>query len=267
MPRTATLPALVFLGCFLIACLPCGALAAADTPTSFVTFIVPTLGRPSLDAAIKSLQSQTDSDWEAILVLDGWFTHHIHNVTMLNTHFMQRVQTIAGYMSDKRIHVLSLPRKLGHPPTCKYSCSGAVRNIAMAKVTSPWVAFLDDDDLIRPQYVEVLRKEATAHADVSAFIFRMALHGGQILPDLRAEGIGMGGVGISFSFKAELCAVRQLCFESHFAEDYLMLKKLQDNGLKLKISPHILYLVKGAGADLPLRNGTEVILAPQTPAG
>lgn len=252
---------LAALCCVAVLSLPYTVRAEVSSPT-LVTFIVPTVGRPSLDASIKSLQSQTDGAWEAILVLDGWFAHHVHNVTMLTEHFIHRVQAIASYMSDKRIHVLSLPKKLGHPPTCTYSCSGAVRNVAMARVKTPFVAFLDDDDLLRPQYVELLRKESTAHPDVSAFVFRMALHGPQILPDLQAQGIGMGNVGISFSFKAELCAKQKLCFESHFAEDYLMLKKLQDAGHTVKICPYIVYLVKGAGSDMPLRNGTEVIVRP-----
>src|SRR5881392_563105 len=34
--------------------------------------------------------------------------------------------------------------------------AGAARNAALAKVTTPWVAFLDDDDTFHPNHLETL---------------------------------------------------------------------------------------------------------------
>jgi glycosyltransferase involved in cell wall biosynthesis len=36
-----------------------------------LTFIIPTIGRPSLKYAIKSLKDQTIQNWNAIIIFDG----------------------------------------------------------------------------------------------------------------------------------------------------------------------------------------------------
>ena len=36
-----------------------------------ITFIIPTIGRPTLSKSIESLINQTNKNWEAIIIFDG----------------------------------------------------------------------------------------------------------------------------------------------------------------------------------------------------
>ena len=42
---------------------------------SIVTFIIPTIGRSSLNDALNSLYKQTIQDWKAIVIFDGLSTN------------------------------------------------------------------------------------------------------------------------------------------------------------------------------------------------
>ena len=40
-------------------------------PSPLITFIIPSIGRPSLQRTINSLMDMKDPDWKAIIVFDG----------------------------------------------------------------------------------------------------------------------------------------------------------------------------------------------------
>ncbi|WGK70348.1 glycosyltransferase family 2 protein [Candidatus Haliotispira prima] len=106
-----------------------------------VSVIIPTYRRPELTAqALLSVYSQTAAPRE-ILVLD--------DASGPSFAKLQRAceQTAARFHpSPIRLHVETLPRHLGMP--------GAVRNIAMLRSSSEWLAFLDSDDVWLPKKLQ-----------------------------------------------------------------------------------------------------------------
>ena len=105
-----------------------------------VTVVIPTHNRIALlKEAIDSVKSQTYPHWE-IIVVDDASTDGT-------------AQAIRD-MTDPNIHVIELPRK---------AHLGVLRNTGSAKARGEWVAFLDSDDLWKPQklqkQLEILNKE------------------------------------------------------------------------------------------------------------
>jgi glycosyltransferase involved in cell wall biosynthesis len=114
-----------------------------------VTFIIPTVGRYTLHNAIECLLNQTCSEWKAIVIFDGMPP----NICI----------------SDDRITILQCEKR--HDRT-HYNSAGYVRNYGIQFATTEWVAFLDDDDGIKPTYVETFLKEISKY-DNEVIIFRM----------------------------------------------------------------------------------------------
>ncbi|WP_313477668.1 glycosyltransferase family A protein [Microbacterium sp.] len=101
--------------------------------TPRVTMIVP--GRDIADfapAALASLQAQTDSRWQALLVDDG-------------SHDDTGAVFAAAAARDARFQVLRHDESRG---------LGAARNVALDLVDTPFVGFLDADDELTPRAIE-----------------------------------------------------------------------------------------------------------------
>jgi hypothetical protein len=100
-------------------------------PTPSISVVVPTLNRPALLAGlVRSLQSQTMRQWEAVVVDDGsgpeeWL----------------RIQELAR--GEPRIVLL---RRDADP-----AGGGRCRNLGAAAARSQLVMFFDDDDLLTPE--------------------------------------------------------------------------------------------------------------------
>ncbi|PWB59924.1 MAG: hypothetical protein C3F18_00405 [Nitrosomonadales bacterium] len=93
-----------------------------------VSVIIPTHNRPSLLAeALASLLAQTFSDWEAVIVDDA------------------SSPPVSVGDKDARIHVLHHNASQG---------GAAAKNTGIKSATGEILAFLDDDDLYAPQYLE-----------------------------------------------------------------------------------------------------------------
>jgi len=194
-----------------------------------VAFIVPTLGRPSLRKALASLESQSDPGWLAHVVGDG-----------------VRPQ-VPG---DPRFWTWEAR------PT---KSAGLTRNLGMgfASAATPegelpveWLAFLDDDDTVTPNYVQLLRRE---HADV--VIFRMLHPQLGVLPDPTEPQLCWGQVGISFAVRRAFVQEHHLRFEREyvyaghpahtpFNEDIDFLRKCQAHGARVLLHPEITYYVR-----------------------
>ena len=123
--------------------------------------------------------------------------------------------------------------------------AGSTRNRLLRSVTTPWTGFLDDDDVLRPDYVETFYAERGG-ADV--LIFRMDHPTMGILP--RVPVIRWANVGISFAAKTSL--LREIPFfnederEGEYAnEDFAMLKALEDRGAMIAFSDYVGYEVRG----------------------
>lgn len=89
-----------------------------------VTVVIPTIGRPSVVAAVESVLGQTLRPAEVIVAVDG-------------AERLDAVRDVLGEFDGHPVTVVTAPRA-GHP--------GPVRNAGLQRVTTALVAFLDDDD-------------------------------------------------------------------------------------------------------------------------
>jgi cellulose synthase/poly-beta-1,6-N-acetylglucosamine synthase-like glycosyltransferase len=142
-----------------------------------ITFIIPTIGRPTLEKTIKSLQKQKCINWLAIIIFDD--------------------VTPSININDPRI-LLIMCNKLGEGA----NYAGRVRNYGMNFVKTNWIAFLDDDDSISPDYVEKFNEEIL-NFSTDVIIFRMHFDN-NIMPELDTTDFYKGKVGISFAIKKNI---------------------------------------------------------------
>jgi glycosyltransferase involved in cell wall biosynthesis len=148
-----------------------------------ITFVIPTIGRESIKNVIECLKNQTTPYWKALIIFDGSQPNIVEN--------------------DKRIQVLKC-EKCGIE-----NSAGLVRNYGMERVTTEWIGFVDDDDVISLDYVECFLRETRYNNDV--IIFRMFSaettsnfeeEQNRYLPRPYSENIFFGGeLGISFAMK------------------------------------------------------------------
>jgi len=182
-----------------------------------ITFIIPTIGRITLNNSINSLLNQTIENWNAIIIFDG-IKSNIEN-------------------NDLRIQIIEIDKKgLG------INSAGNVRNHGMSICKTKWIAFLDDDDIIAPDYIETFNKELELYPNIDVLIFRMNLDN-RIIPKLETDDFYLCDIGISFIMKREIFN-NGLKFIPDGAEDYLYLNKIRLYGYKMMISPYIKYFVK-----------------------
>lgn len=182
---------------------------------SFVTFIIPTIGRPTLERTLKWIEVQSDPDWNAIVVADRV------------DHFCLPVE------NDKFLFV-NLSKKVGMS-----NFSARVRNHGMSMANGEWIAFVDDDDRIGENYVQWLREECASYDLV---IFRMATPDGICLPP--AQELGPGLVGISFAIRSSFQREKGVLFSPSGGEDWDFVEKATRSGAKTKLSDHIAYYIR-----------------------
>lgn len=219
---------------------------------SFVTFVIPSMNRPrsaaGLGNSIESLRRQTDDRWKAIVCFD-------HCPPTIKSDEKVSVYTYRGYSKKDK-----------DCPLCKEgvrSGAGPVRNYAISQVSTDWVAFLDDDDVVTNDYVEKLSKEIQ-EKDCDAVVFRMwrtlrkdsniksdmadSKPGGKDFgrflprPGHRPENFRGGNLGISFALKTKI-------FEKHKfprgrGEDFALMNELRSGGFKIAFSKNITYFVR-----------------------
>lgn len=196
-----------------------------DANSSFVTFIIPSKGRDSIDRTVHSLFNQTRNLWKAVIVFDG--------------EQQQIPSAKPGYLSDPRITAYTIP-KAGEA-----NFGATLRNYGMSKVTcSEWLAFVDDDDVLSPEYVSRLLEETQINTLVETVIFRMTLLS-NVLPPKDHVMFQLNSVGISFAIKRNLFEAG-LWFKPSSGEDFNLLKRIFDLNKKMVISPYVTYYVKGS---------------------
>ena len=196
--------------------------------STMITFIIPTIGRDTLARAVDSVMEQTtvnNNIWKIIIIFDGIEPNLIGD----------------KYINHPQIMIQSCP-KMG----TGVNSAGLVRNWGMQYVETEWTAFLDDDDVIGPNYIDRFMEEMNGDLDV--LIFRMKL-GDRVVPSLTTNNFFLCDVGISFILKSHLFLERGFVFQADGAEDYLYLNKLRENNCKIVISPYIQYFVKDAKMD------------------
>jgi len=181
---------------------------------SAVTFIIPTIGRETLSLTLQSLKNQTITNWKAIVIFDG-----------IEPNISE---------TDPRITIIKTPIKLGQG----YNSAGLVRNYGIKFVNTEWVAFVDDDDSITPNYMESFLSELWLDPDV--IIFRMTLDD-RVCPSIDSTNFFIKDVGISFAVKTEL--VSKFIFIPSIEEDFEFLDKVRLKKYKIVLSPYITYSV------------------------
>jgi len=192
-----------------------------------ITFIIPSIGRDSLFYSIESLINQTVTEWCAIIVLDGITTNILNDDTL-------------NLLEDERFEVHEI-EKMGS----NINQAAFVRNYGMsvANEDSEWLAFLDDDDTIAKDYIEIFRNELLLYPDCDVYIYRMINNDQRIIPDSNTINFKVCDVGISFIIKRTIYK-SGLEFELDGAEDFLYLNKIRKAGYKMIISPYIKYYVR-----------------------
>jgi len=178
-----------------------------------LTFIIPTIGRQSLVATLQCLKNQTNNNWKAIVVFDG-MTPNISE-------------------TDTRIKIIHTPKRLGQG----HNSAGLVRNYGIKFADTEWVAFLDDDDGISSNYVELFLFELFFESDV--ILFRMSLDD-RICPSLEETNFYKKNVGISFALKKSI--FDKVIFNPSWEEDFEFLEKIREQKYKIILSPRVTYM-------------------------
>ncbi len=204
---------------------------------TFITFIIPTIGRESLKDSIASLQNQTDNDWNAILIFDGSLNQF--------------------EFKEKRLTIIEIEKIKND---CNKSCSGFVRNIGLKhiidnNIETEWIGFLDDDDTISPNYIEKLKEEIdVSPKEFDICIFRMIYPNNVFLPLIQDKNIIKNHVGISFAIHHRIIA--DAIFENNAFEDFMFLKKMQHKKHRILISSFITYFIRRLPETNDITNGT-----------
>jgi glycosyltransferase involved in cell wall biosynthesis len=126
----------------------------------FFSIVTPFVNRISLLLeTIRSIQSQTYTDWELILVDDG------SGVDELNT-LKQFIQ------NDQRIRYLRNEGALHGAPVC--------RNLGLKSSLGEWVLFFDSDDLMASTCLELRHSACVEHNDSDMLVFQTAIFNEQV---------------------------------------------------------------------------------------
>jgi glycosyltransferase involved in cell wall biosynthesis len=181
-----------------------------------ITFIIPTIGRSTLQRAIDSIKSQSDPDWKAIIVFDGI------DPTITET--------------DHRIKIMKIDKKGKGINNASF-----VRIEGIKCANTEWIGFLDDDDIISTEYVSSLKIEKENYDVV---IFKMIFSNDSILPLHGSTDFKINEVGISYCLKRSTFTDDNIWPNPSNTEDFDHLNELRSNGKKIKMSDKINYLVK-----------------------
>jgi len=186
---------------------------------SLITFIIPSIGRPTLQRAIDSLLAQSNPNWRAIIVFDGL--------------------PATQQFTDPRISVIESVERLG--AQSHNGNAGMVRNLAFPHVQTEWVGFLDDDDTLRSHYVEYL---AQAQPSEDFVLFRMQTTSGYIIPQVGSNSVVLNDAGISFCVRMTKLRTSGQVFVNSNCEDFVFMNTMINNGFSYQVNPEIVYNVR-----------------------
>lgn len=200
--------------------------------SALVTFVIATIGRASLVAAAESAIKQSVFGRSELLVVgDGL------------------LPDLGGYEDYDEVRVLEAPH---------FRHESDVRNYALRYIDTPWVAWLDDDDLVDRDYVKWLIEAEpyisdsdTPHGGNEVIVFRQTFPtaDGEVVVFPAEPEIVWGNVGVSYAVRTKLA--RETPFKRSRHEDLLQLVSLEAKGARVHFSPHIAYYGRGALDGLP----------------
>lgn len=182
---------------------------------NLITFIIPSINRPTIVSTVGSLLNQTNPNWGCIIIYDG-----VEGITF----------------DDVRIRIINIPK------TGSFGVggqSGLVRDHGIKIVDTEWIGFLDDDDTIHPDYVKTLSEK---YLNYDFVVWRMKYTNGHTLPEIHKNDLVYGKVGISFSYKNKF---DNLFFNVNGGvEDFEFLMKLKNLTDNWVIAPEVYYNVR-----------------------
>lgn len=182
-----------------------------------ITFIIPSLNRPTLKRSINSLLNQSNNNWKAIVIYDG---------------------VDGEQFDDDRIQTIKID-KLGSISS-HHGMSGLVRNYGLKICDTEWVGFLDDDDSLEKDYVDTLFKKYSKYDFV---VWRMKYENGMVLPPFSMNDLVFAKVGISFCYKKDI--FKELLFsQNRDGEDFDFLMELKKQSNKFIITLEVMYNVR-----------------------
>lgn len=213
----------------------------------FVTFVVPTVGRPTLPRALESIARarRFGTGVEALVGFDG--------VDRERAARLLEEATGTGRDDDDAswIRAVLFPSRLG-----RRNHAGETRNriVQALKPRSNVIAFLDDDDTIDPRYARWIEEEVRAHPSAAAVVFRMRPPNGPVIPppsygnaEAAASAIlCRNKVGISFAVNTDVAPGFR--FEPGPTEDFEALRAIHLAGREIRLSPLVAYYVRRAAA-------------------
>lgn len=195
-----------------------------------ITFIVPTIGRKTLDRSIGSILNQTNPNWKCTIVFDG--IPIIEKINYKDEEY--------SLVDDTRFKFIRID-KTGNLNDSSYKSggqAGLVRNAGILASKSKWIAFLDDDDTISANYVELLRKK---YNNYDVVIWRMHYTSDLILPGLKSNEIFPSNVGISFCYQTKFENI--LFNQNDGIEDFYFLENLLNKTDDYIITSEVMYNV------------------------
>ena len=140
------------------------------------------------------------------------------------------------------MQIIELKEPLGRPP----NGAALVRMEGIKAATTEWIAFVDDDDVVTPNYVARLEHEIRVNPDVDQVIFRMTDRTGMdgVLPPPHSETFYARAVGISFATKK--CVFEHVAFNPGCMEDYEFLRdaRVHPKQFMVVMSPVVTYLIR-----------------------
>lgn len=138
----------------------------------------------SVVRAIKSVQAQTDPDWELLVIIDA-SPDHAKDV----------IEQYLEANPDPRVRVFAFDENRG---------VSAARNKGLQEAKGAWRAFLDSDDAYEANFLECLHKTAAAaHADVAICNHRLLYSDGQSRDRVRNKPLKDDGAKAARSLLAE----------------------------------------------------------------
>jgi glycosyltransferase involved in cell wall biosynthesis len=182
-----------------------------------ITFIIPSLNRPTLKRTMESLIQQSNPSWRAIVVYDG---------------------VDGESFDDGRVKTIKIDKTgLVGPNNGQ---SGLVRNEGIKLVDTEWIGFLDDDDTINKDYVKTLFEK---YSNNDFVVWRMTYENGLVLPPFHLNELKFATVGISFCYKKTI--FKELFFsQNRDGEDFDFLMELKKQSNKFVITPEVMYNVR-----------------------
>jgi glycosyltransferase involved in cell wall biosynthesis len=192
-----------------------------DNSAPLVTFVIPSIGRPTIDRALTSILSQKNSNWRVLIVYDGVPESHT--------------------IKDPRIEWIRSE---------KQGSAGATRNSALPKIQTEWIAFLDDDDAVSSDYVDRLLEMSAVTPAPDIVVFRMKfVSNGTILPSLQSSAsLQKSFVGISFAIRKDVFA--DVPFKPVHAEDFYLLQDAHQAGKTILLSKYLTYAIRPSDNDV-----------------